>query len=118
MEAVYREEVKTRIGPSEVGGRLREERKPRFVTPWMAGNERKTEMSTTTLTIVLQGLLALVPNNGPGGANQMTVLMLDGNQSHDVQCMDEHNPHVPKLIIRADNAKCRQAECRPVGGLC
>src|SRR5688572_21000600 len=81
----------------------------------MAGDKKETAMSATTLTIVLQGLLALVPNNEPGGANQMKVLMLDGNHSHGIQCMGEHNP---KLIVRADNNACGQAECRPVGGLC
>lgn len=72
-------------------------------------------MSATTLTIVLQGLLALVPNNEPGGTNQMTVLMLDGNHSHGIECMGVHNP---KLVIRADNAKCVQAGCSAAGGLC
>jgi|GEM_PF-6410637 len=72
-------------------------------------------MSTTTLTIVLQGLLALVPNNEPGGVNQMTVLMLDGNHSHGIECMGVHHP---KLSIRADNAECVKAGCSAKGGLC
>lgn len=72
-------------------------------------------MSATTLKIVLHGLLALVPNNEPGGTNKMTVLMLDGNHSHGIQCLSVHNP---KLLVRADNAKCVQAGCSAVGGLC
>lgn len=73
-------------------------------------------MGATTLTIVLQGLLALVPNNEPGGANQMTVLMLDGTKhSHGIECMGEHKP---QLVVRADTAKCELADCESLGGLC
>jgi hypothetical protein len=72
-------------------------------------------MIATTLKIVLHGLLALVPNNEPGGTHQMTVLMLDGSHSHGIQCMGAHNP---KLLVRADNAKCVQAGCSPAGGIC
>ena len=72
-------------------------------------------MSATTLTIVLQGLLALVPNNEPGGTNQMTVLMLDGNHSHGIECM---KPHTPELRVLADNTECGAAECTANEGLC
>jgi len=72
-------------------------------------------MSSTTLTIVLQGLLALVPNNEPGGTNQMTVLMLDGNQSHGIECMGVHKP---ELVIRADSGECVKAGCKADGGRC
>lgn len=88
-------------------------------------------MSATTFKIVLQGLLALVPNNEPGGTNKMTVLMLDGNHSHGVECMsvekykeeykqeyENKYKHKPSLLIRADNLECEEAGCESNQALC
>jgi hypothetical protein len=76
-------------------------------------------MSATTLTVVLQGLLALVPNNQAGGTNQMTVLMLDGNHAHGMECVSgKKYEHKPRLRIRADNRACEEAGCDSDQGIC
>lgn len=76
-------------------------------------------MSAITVKIVLQGLLALVPNNEHGGTNQMTVLMLDGNHSHGIECVSgEKYKHKPKLQIEAENSNCADAKCAVSQGFC
>lgn len=76
-------------------------------------------MSVTTVKIVMQGLLALVPNNESGRANHMTVLMLDGNHSHGVECVRvEKYPHKPKLLMYAENLDCGRAGCDSNQGAC
>jgi hypothetical protein len=73
-------------------------------------------MIAIPLTIVMHGLVALVPTNAPGGAHHMTALMVEARMPPALQCLA---PHHPQLVFDVANEQdCTNAGCMPSGFMC
>ncbi|MEO6194933.1 MAG: hypothetical protein ABIS20_18105 [Thermoanaerobaculia bacterium] len=71
-------------------------------------------MVTVPVRIILQGLIALVPQNSPDGAT-MTALVVDAMNTQNVECYAHHKPE-----LRFPTADCNSApDCGyEVGNIC
>jgi hypothetical protein len=69
-------------------------------------------MSSIPLTVVLHGLIALVPTPSPTGGHLMTALLLDQTTpSPGMECMFEHSPKLKFNVPRATQVQCFDAGC-------
>jgi hypothetical protein len=77
-----------------------------------------TPLGGTPLHILLGGAIALVPTNGPQGANDMTVLLVNLRQKRpgsDDKCF---LPVLPNLQLLTSDSECTSADCTLDGKVC
>jgi hypothetical protein len=72
-------------------------------------------MNPIQLTVLLHGLIALVPRVESDG-NHMTALLLDAQAPSAMECMGVHRPKLTTLVN--DNTGCQAAGCHLTGSQC
>lgn len=76
-------------------------------------------MTNTILTIMMHGLIALVPESAtPGANNLMRAILLDGTNPPVQECMTAHKPILSFRVDPGSVSVCEDAGCGFTGNLC
>jgi hypothetical protein len=75
-------------------------------------------MSPIPLTVILHGLLALVPTQDSNNGHLITALLLDARSASGMECMSQHSPNLRFDVPHATQIQCSSAGCALTGLTC